>query len=420
MLRITVSAIIIAASPTIVAAQDPAAACEAAVEAGTWLGGQGRAVPLSTDGPLALDLPIPAGEVGAAWFEVGAAASVTVGAASVEAGDPMLDLLADDGSVVGSDDDGGTGLDAQLTAPLGPGRYCVATRDFTRGPMTASLTAVVAEAAADESPEVADPSPPPASPPSVPDRTDADVADLDAHLCPPGRDAVDLGMIRAEGVEHTATVAEAPRRRFVLDAPSRVEVRAINEDADPYLFLYDEAGTLVQENDDADGLDSRIATAGVLPAGTYCMGLRALSDDGLPVTVTVSLLDAAVEVARLYAEADAAPPLDGSYPIEDLGLLEGRLRRDVAIGADAAWFSFEVGEVGAVMVDAVPEGDADPEVVIYDDLGQFLEWDGDSGWGNASRVGFRVSPGRYALAVREEDGAASRARVRLELFVPAD
>lgn len=417
MLRIAIAAALFATAPTIVVAQEGPAACEDALAAGTWLGGGEPAGAAVTGTPIGLDLPIPAGEVGAAWFEVVADASVTVGAVSVEAGDPMLDLIAEDGSIIGSDDDGGTGLAAQLTVSLGPGRYCVAARDFTRGPMTASLTAVVAE---EEAPRVVPEGTDLLPPVVVPDGGGDDVAGLDPHVCPPERDAVDLGVVGARPVQETASVADVPRYRFSLEAPAQLEITASNEDADPYLFLYDDAGTLIAENDDADGLDARITTGDTLPAGLYCAGLRALTDDGLPVAVSVATVDAVAALSRLYAEGDQAPPLDGSYPIEDLGQLESRLRREVAIGGDAQWFSFEVARAGAVMIDAVPEGDADPEVVIYDDLGQFLEWDGDSGWGNASRVGFRVSPGRYALAVREENGAASRVRMRLELFVPAD
>lgn len=408
MSRIVLAAVI-SVAPTSAFAQDWSQACSAALAGGTWLGSSGPGGAILSDGDVSLDLSLAPDEVAAAWFEVSEGRSVVVEAVPVEAGDPVLALLAEDLSLIGEDDDGGVGLSSALTVNLGAGRYCVAARDFTGGAMTVSLMAGVS-APGDTAPEDV--------PPIV--RADPATDDVEAHICPPERDAVELGVLAGSATQQTATVRDAPRYRFELAEPTSIELTAANEDADPYLFLYDASGDLLAENDDADGLDARIATGEVLPAGVYCAGLRALSDEGLPVTMTVAPVDPEAERQRLYAEGDAAPPLDGSHPVEDLGALDRRLRRELEIDATSRWFVFSVERFGAIIVDVVPEGRANPEVVIYDELGQYIDWDSNSGVGDASSAGIRVTPGRYVVGVRESDGALGRARMGVDLFVPAD
>jgi len=71
-------------------------------------------------------------------------------------------------------------------------------------------------------------------------------------------------------------------------------------------------------------LASQIDTTQALPAGDYCIGVRALSDPDLPITVTVSGFDEGAAMTDMYDMAEAAPPLDGSHPIVDLGVIQSR------------------------------------------------------------------------------------------------
>ena len=151
---------------------------------------------------------------------------------------------------------------------------------------------------------------------------------------PLGQGPIDAQL--AQGVRATNSTTGAPYYRFTLAGPQTVTVLAENPEADPYIYVFDASGALLAENDDHDSLNSRIDFTQPLAAGSYCIAMRALSDPTLPVTVTVAGFDGARGAWRAICAGEAAPPLDGSWPVERLGLLPPQLTRDWRVPGEQA------------------------------------------------------------------------------------
>ena len=185
------------------------------------------------------------------------------------------------------------------------------------------------------------------------------------------------------------------------------------------ITLYGPNDYYIAENDDYDGLNSRIDVVDPLDAGTYCIAMEALSDNYAPVTVSVSTYDSAAALLSLYARGDAAPPLDGSIPVKDLGVLESRTREDVQASEDVTWFSIEVADSSLLVVEAIAGGNSDPWLVVYDDLGRQIGQNDDYGDGLDSLVMARVQGGTYIIGVRQYDGGQGFVRLLAERYVRA-
>ena len=177
------------------------------------------------------------------------------------------------------------------------------------------------------------------------------------------------------------------------------------------------------ENDDSNGLNSRIDQATPLPAGDYCVGVRAFNDTSLPIDLTISVYDPEAAAAALYAQGEAAPPLDGSIEITALGELPSRMRKDAQVGGEAQWYSFDVSESGMLLVEAIAAGDSgDPWLILYDDLGREISRNDDQDEGleqpdhrRACQLG-PISSG----CVRSAADAQGLIRLVFERYVPAD
>ncbi|MGJ8611328.1 MAG: ABC transporter substrate-binding protein, partial [Octadecabacter sp.] len=204
-----------------------------------------------------------------------------------------------------------------------------------------------------------------------------------------------------------------------IDTPMSVSLTAENTDADPILTLFDPSGNWLAENDDFDGLNSRIDMVTPLPAGDYCISVDLYGDESVPITVTAKEYDAAEVQLNLFARGEASPPLDGSYPVTALGELATRLRQDVNVGSDATWYSFDVYEGGLILVEAIAQGQGDPVLVMFDDLGREIGYNDDHD-GLDSLLTVRVQPGTYLVAVRQlDDNTQGFIRMVFERYVPA-
>jgi len=207
---------------------------------------------------------------------------------------------------------------------------------------------------------------------------------------------------------------------LTLDAPTPVSLTAENEDADPILTLYGPSGEWLAENDDYDGLNSRIDMLTPLPAGTYCVSLGLYGNENAPITVTATEYDAEEALRGLYARGEASPPLDGSYPVKDLGELASRLREDINVSSDATWYSLDVRDTSLILVEAIAQGQGDPVLTMFDDLGRQVAYNDDSGDGLDSLLTARVQPGTYMVAVKQLDNSTSGfIRMVFERYVPA-
>jgi hypothetical protein len=83
--------------------------------------------------------------------------------------------------------------------------------------------------------------------------------------------SLDAALARG-GAQATNTVTGTPYYRFTLDTPQGLSIRAQNEAADPYIYLFDGTGALIAENDDYDSLNSRIDITDAAAAGHLLRG----------------------------------------------------------------------------------------------------------------------------------------------------
>ena len=396
---------------------------------GQWIGGNEAASDVATSASHMeqMALVLQNNEY-VALFSVSAPTQVRLEAQGRGAGDPQIELRDESGAVVASDDDSGGNGAARSETQLQPGRYCLSMRSYDGSPMTGFVRVGRADQEAlttgmdmptDQPTEPTDqptdmPTDMPVGP-NVPGGT-CDASMISAYMSDAPLDA----QIGAAPVSVTASVDQTPYWGFTLSAPAAISITAENEAADPTITLYDEYGSYLSENDDWDGLNSRIDMATPLQPGTYCIAMNALSDTTQPITVSVSAYDAQAAQLGMYERGEAAPPLDGSYPVTALGGLTTRLRQDVQTTDKATWFSFDVAQPGLVLIEAVTNGQGDPTLTLFDDFGRQLAYNDDSGDSFDSLVTARVMPGTYLVAVRQlGEGTQALTRLLFERYVPA-
>ncbi|MBF9041836.1 ABC transporter substrate-binding protein [Rhodobacterales bacterium HKCCE4037] len=406
------------------AAQAQAVSCGGIGDAGVWIGGNPTSSDISTsEGPLSLtNQPIAANGNVVSLFSVSTAGDYRIEAQPVGSGDSVIELYSEDGTLVITDDDSGGSWASRAETALEPGNYCMLTRGFAGGSLnsdirvgrieheaiTTGLTGGFFGDGGGGSLFVG-----------------VDPCTNETAATPLGNGPLD-GDLPNGGVSAVNTINGAPYYRFTLNSPQPISIRAENPNADPYIYVFDGDGNLIGENDDAQiggtwSLNSRLDFTQPLQPGTYCIGMRALSNPDVPVTVSVVTYSQADALAELYATGDAAPPLDGSYPIVDLGVLPARSVRDAQIsGGQATWFSMDVPEAGALVINAVEVTNSDPVIILYNDLGQEIAYNDDAGGSLNSEIVARVNAGRYLLAVRQySDSYQGIIRIATERYVPA-
>lgn len=397
-------------------AQD--AICGTMGAGGTWIGGAADTSDLNTlTDPFDQMALIMSGGRHVSYFTVSAQTDVRLEAESSDGGDPLVEVYDEAGNFVNSDDDSGGNLSARLETSLAPGTYCMIARTFDGSGTTAYL-----RLGRDDTPALTAGMNPDTW--SDPDSGYTDpwatsgTCEFATAERPFGEAAIDFS---AGPVTISAVPNNSPYLGFTLAEPTALTVTAVNPTADPIIAVYDGNNIWLAENDDYDGLNSRIDFMNTLPAGNYCINLRAYNDGSLPVDVALSTYDPAAAMRGMIDRAEASPPLDGSHPVTDLGALPARHRADIqATGAAATWFSFEVTDTGVVAIEAVANGAADPVLVLFDDFGREVAFADDSNGSLDPIMLSRVSPGTYVLALKLYS-TDSRALVRMsfESFTPA-
>ncbi|MEL7415131.1 MAG: ABC transporter substrate-binding protein, partial [Pseudomonadota bacterium] len=324
-----------------------------------WIGGDEGLSDISTsEFAQDLSLTIPPNSSQIVAFTLSEPGTVRVEAASLGDGDPVIDLVGLDGALLTTDDDSGGGLDARIETSLPEGTYCAAVRGYDPGffnvtfrigredhiALTEGLT------------------------PGI-----ACTADTEAVALGNGALSLDAPIVT------TGTATEVPFYRFSLAEAQPVTLRAENENADPVLKIYDGNGVLMAENDDFVGVNARIDMTDPLPPGDYCIGVEALSDAYVPITLTLAAYSEAEYLGTLYEAGETAPPLDGSYPVQDLGPLGGALQATVRQTGRIQWLAFSVPEESVVVAEGIGIADNDAYLKLFDDFGRLIGEDDDSG-----------------------------------------
>ena len=187
------------------------------------------------------------------------------------------------------------------------------------------------------------------------------------------------------------------------------------------MTLVDAGRGYIGDNDDFDGLNSRLEYIDGLEAGSYCLEISAINSNEQPITVSVTQFDPNAAQQALFASGDIAPPLDGSVPFTYLGTLENRMRHDVSTTGDVTWFTIDMPAAGLLLAEAVSVGgEGDPWLVAYDDLGRKVGQNDDYGENYDSLVAARVGAGTYLIGVRQiEDGMSGNVRMVFERYTAA-
>jgi hypothetical protein len=208
---------------------------------------------------------------------------------------------------------------------------------------------------------------------------------------------------------------------FTLSQDTPLTITAENEDADPVMTLLDADGNYINDNDDYDGLNSRIEYVDGLAAGDYCLEINALNDTDMPITIGVVEYDPVAAQMALFASGEIAPPLDGTIPFTDLGALDSRLRQDVATTGEMTWLTIDMPETGLMLIEAVSvASEGDPWLVAYDDLGRQIGKNDDYGDGYDSLIAARVNAGTYIVGIRQlEEGMSGDVRMVFERYTAA-
>lgn len=342
---------------------------------------------------------IAADSAAATLFALGAPRTVRLEARGTgSTDDPVLELYDTAGALIITDDDSGGARASRVETELAAGAYCLLVRGFADSALTADIRVGLLEHAplteglsggffdpqGDTAPDFV------GVPPCLPDTAASALT----------QGSLDTALERG-GAQATNPVSDTPFYRFTLETPRSLTLRAFNEAADPYIYLFDDTGALIAENDDYDSLNSRIDVTPPLAPGTYCVGMRALANPDLPVTLSVQPLVAGAAQAEAHVSGAATPPIDGSWPVRDLGILPPVSVRDVDVaGTRAAWFAFDIAAPTVLLIDAVGLGDADPVAILFDEAGQRIGFNDDADDGLDSRLVLRLAPGGYLLAIR--------------------
>lgn len=395
------------AAGLVFAAALPAAAqenlCGGTGDNGQWIGGDAMTSDIATapDYMEQMALVLLRNEY-VSLFTVSQGTEVRIEAAGRGNGDTIIDVRNETGEIILSDDDSGGMGASRGEMFLDPGTYCVSMRSYDGAPLTGFVRVGRME-----------------HEPLTQGFTSEPM--MGGESCTADTPAMDLsGDVMAGDITATNTIDGTPFYRFTLASAAPITLTAENPDADPLLTLYDNDGNLLAENDDFDGLNSRIDMQTALPAGTYCVGLRALSDAFQPVTLTLKGYDAEEVLNSLYARGEASPPMDGSYPVTNLGVIASRIRQDAQVTGDTSWFAVEVEEAGLLLIEAIAQGNGDPVLVLFDDLGREVAYNDDFGGGLDSQVTARVQRGTYMIGVRQLDESVQGfIRILAERFVPA-
>jgi hypothetical protein len=405
----TFTAAALAAAAPVPAQTQTAALCGGQGAEGAWINGTESDSDLAAlDAPVDQLAMLPEGRSMVSLFTLGAPATVRLEAAPQAGGDTQIELIDAAGTMIAFDDDGGGGLASRIEVALEPGAYCLVVGGLGGSAVSADVRLGRAEH------------------PALTAGGGGGGGGGATGACLPATPAEPLGDGPVDGaldagVTATAAIADAPYYRFALGAPAAVTLRAENEAADPVLMLYDDAGRLLAENDDHDGLNARIDMTDPLPAGAYCVALEALSDASQPVTLSLRRYDPAAALLELYARGEASPPPGGPVPIADLGALGGQTVRDVMAGRDAVWFSFTATGGDLALIRAIAIGGGDPELVLFDALGSLVGRNDDTNDSVNAQLATVLGQGTYVVGVRNPySDAATAVRLSLQRFVPAD
>ena len=395
-------------------AQDGPPICGGISVVGDWAGGAEGASDVATaEAPLSGEGQVPIAGHLVRMFSLSEPSEVRIEVAARPAGDPYISVYDAGGDEVAADDDSGGNFAARAEVQLEAGTYCLAARSYESGVTDVAFRIgrtdqeALTEGAVDSAPGAA---------PGERMGTGPGCFEDGVPMLGEALDAEGLSAPLAT----SATLADAPAVGFDLAAPAAVSITATSDAGDPLITLIDEAGTELAENDDFEGLNSRIDMTAPLPAGRYCVEIDDLNGAYNEIEIGLSAFDPDADRRRRIASGEIMPSAGDEVEIRDLGTVGATAMAEVPITDETAWLAFDLPEAGLLLAETVTP-DGDPSLVLFDRVGRRIAFNDDGPDSLESQMVARLFPGRYVIGVRLVDGEGPRpGRVVLERWVPAE
>lgn len=354
-----------------------------------WIGDAAETSDISTsDAPLQTALQTTGADAGAIAFRISdGTQSVRIEAQPDESGDPTIELISANGSSIAENDDFSDSLASRIETSLEPGDYCVVTRSVDDADLSTTLQVSL-------------------------DSQQALISETGStalESCTPDTQATQLtnGPLD-QGVAGGELRVDAPGNttsfyRFTLSQPASLTFKATSENLDPQMGLYSEDGTEIAQNDDSnDGTNSQLDFLTPMEPGNYCISVSALSPGDDQITLSAAKLDRETYMRSAYKSGQMPPPLDGSYPVEELDISKEK-QRTVLNDGNANWLLFSIEKTTAVLIEAhASVAGGDPKLVVFDEFGRLQGENDDGENGLDSYLGPLVlEPGKYFIAVSD-------------------
>lgn len=185
--------------------------------------------------------------------------------------------------------------------------------------------------------------------------------------------------------------AYASAAQFSLTSPQAITIRLDSVEADPFLYLLDDQGDVVEFDDDGgSGLNSRIDR--LLPAGTY----RALATTFTPgetgwFALAIKVVDTGPDgpcAARYLGSVSETIWTSGEWTPHDC-------EADQRPGAYADNYTFALEEESLLAIDL--ESNADAYLFLLDATGDAIARNDDGGDGHDARIQRRLPAGEYQI-----------------------
>ena len=377
---------------------------------GEWVGGEEAASDLATaDDIFDTEGQVPIAGHLVRMFTLSQDTDVRIDVSAIPAGDPYISVYDAAGVEVAADDDSAGDFGASVQTTLAEGTYCLAARSYESGVTDVS----VKMGRGDQ--DFGTPAIPSAAAPIDSGGTGAgcfepDTASLGTDLDIPGL---------TEGLSASNTAGSTPAYGFTLSEATPISVTASSEYGDPLIRLLDARHNVLAENDDFDGLNSRIDLTQMLEPGDYCIEIEDLNGNENLITVGLETFDPAADRLRRLNAAEFAPTAGDSVTITDLGTLDTAILQEVQTSSDATWYRLELPAGGLLLTEVIGNG-LDPEVVLFDRVGRRIGENDDGPDGLDSFLVSRLLPGSYTVAIRlVGDGETGPVRLLMERYVLA-
>ncbi len=200
---------------------------------------------------------------------------------------------------------------------------------------------------------------------------------------------------------------------FVMNEPGAVIIET-ESDGDTVLFLYDALGNRLAEDDDS-GADFASRIAATLDRGTYFVIVGGVNGETISSYV-ISLSDSSYGKSRgstsclpEVEDNDSAGQSDSLQPTTDISCRLG----SISPLYDIDVYHFSVRTKSEVTIQTITDGDT--VLTVYDQSGQRIAADDDSGQGAGSLLTLHLYAGTYYAVVEDYGGDETIDRYQIHL-----